>query len=319
VKLIFAGTPPFAERALDALVHAGLPVALVLTRPDQAAGRGQQLRASAVKQRALDLGLPLFQPASLREHEAQARLGEIGADAMVVAAYGLILPETVLRLPRFGCLNIHASLLPRWRGAAPIQRAIEAGDTETGVTIMQMDAGLDTGPMLLSARTPIGADESAGALQHRLAEIGADLIVTALARLQRGDLPPVVQPEIGVTYARKLTRAEAVLDWHANAAVLSNRIRAFDPVPGCVTALAGRPGEPIKVWCAREIEPASTSAATAVNSLQGTVVSAHPSKLVVACGQGTLELLELQKAGGKRLPAAQFLTGFPISAGQQLI
>ena len=322
MRAVFAGTPAFAERALSALADAGHDIALVLTRPDQAAGRGQQLRASPVKQRALALAVPVYQPPSLRTADAQQRLAECRADVMVVAAYGLILPDAVLRLPRLGCLNIHASLLPRWRGAAPIQRAVEAGDTETGITIMQMDAGLDTGAMLLTAATPIGTDESAGRLQARLAELGADLIVKALAGLAKDHLQPVAQPQAGVTYAHKVTKAEAQLDWQLPAQRLANRIRAFDPAPGCVTAIAAQPARTFKVWRARAVsdgEPVHRIQTTRPET--GTIVSTHSDRIFVACGSGAgelLELLEMQKPGGKRLPAAQFLRGFAISEGEQL-
>ena len=322
MRIVFAGTPLFAERALTALAADGHDIALVLTRPDQAAGRGQQLRASPVKQRALALSVPVYQPASLRTVEARQQVADCRADVMVVAAYGLILPEAVLSLPRLGCLNIHASLLPRWRGAAPIQRAIEAGDAETGITIMQMDAGLDTGAMLLSAATPIGADESAGQLQARLAELGADLILKALAGLADGDLQPVAQPLAGVTYAHKVAKAEAVLDWQFPARRLADRIRAFDPAPGCMTAVAGLPARAFKVWRARPANDGEPVYRVETARQQaGTVASTLSDRIFVACGGGAdefIELLELQKPGGKRLPAAQFLRGFAITGGEQL-
>ncbi|MBL8448973.1 MAG: methionyl-tRNA formyltransferase [Dechloromonas sp.] len=297
MKLIFAGTPEFAARALQALLAAGHAVPLVLTQPDRPAGRGMALTPSAVKRLALAHGLEVFQPASLRDDEARGRIAAVGADLMVVAAYGLILPQAVLDLPRLGCLNIHASLLPRWRGAAPIQRALLAGDAETGVCIMQMEAGLDTGPVLLSGATPIGAGESAGELHDRLAALGADLIVEALGRLP---LPATPQPTEGVSYAAKIEKAEAVLDWNLAAAELHRRVRAFNPFPG-VQAMVG--GLPCKIWVARPAEG---------QGLPGTVLEAGRQGILIACGEGALLISELQKAGGKRLSAAQFLAGNPI-------
>jgi methionyl-tRNA formyltransferase len=307
MRLIFAGTPVFAERALAALIAAGHEIALVLTRADQPAGRGQQLQASPVKQLALAHGLPVFQPRTLRYADAQARVAAVGADAMVVAAYGLILPAEVLRAPRLGCINIHASLLPRWRGAAPIQRAIEAGDAETGITIMQMDEGLDTGPMLLARAIPIGPEESGGSLHDRLAALGAELIVEALQGLARGALAPVPQPAQGVTYAAKIGKAESELDWRMPAPRLADRVRAFDPFPGTLLRLPGG-GAPLKLWRAQAL-------AGRDDAEPGTVLVAGGGKLVIACGEGALSLLELQKPGGRRLPAADFLRGFPLAEG----
>lgn len=297
MKLVFAGTPEFAARALQALLAAGHAVPLVLTQPDRPAGRGMVLTPSAVKRVALAHGLEVFQPASLRDEEARGRIAAVGADLMVVAAYGLILPQAVLDLPRLGCLNIHASLLPRWRGAAPIQRALLAGDAETGVCIMQMEAGLDTGPVLLSGATRIGSGETAGELHDRLAALGADLIVDALRRMP---LPATPQPTEGVSYAAKIDKAEAVLDWNLAAAELDRRVRAFNPFPG-VQAMVG--GLPCKIWTAQPAEG---------QGLPGTVLAAGRQGILVACGEGALLLSELQKAGGKRLSAAQFLAGNPI-------
>jgi methionyl-tRNA formyltransferase len=310
----------------------------VLTRADRPAGRGQQLQASPVKRRAQALGLPVYQPRTLREPEPQQRIVAVGADAMVVAAYGLILPAPVLAAPRLGCINIHASLLPRWRGAAPIQRAIEAGDSRTGITIMQMDEGLDTGPMLLAGDLPIGEQESAGSLHDRLAELGARLIVEALDGLARGSLKQVAQPAQGVTYATKISKSETGLDWREPAQRLADRIRAFDPFPGAVARLDRSP-EPLKVWRARAVAqgpgstiaaaippapapaiPPATASATGPGGEPippGTVLRADPEGLEVACGQGVLSLLELQKPGGRRLGLAEFLRGFPISAGER--
>ena len=299
MRLIFAGTPEFAATALQALLAAGHEVVLVLTQPDRPAGRGMVLQASAVKKLALAHGIPVSQPERLKDpatHEPiRAACAERGAELMVVAAYGLILPQAVLDLPRRGCINIHASLLPRWRGAAPIQRAIEAGDAQTGITIMQVEAGLDTGPMLLAEAIDIDARDSAAALHDRLAELGARLVVAALARFD--DLVPVVQPDAGVTYAGKIDKAEARLDWSQPAALLAHKVRAFNPFPGAVVNLAG---EPVKVW---------RSDAVAAGGRPGQVLTADTTGIVVACGEGALRLTELQKPGGRRVTAADFLHG----------
>ena len=309
MRLIFAGTPVFAERALQALLDAGHEVALVLTRVDRPAGRGQQLQTSPVKQLALARGLPVFQPRSLRDEQAQQRIAEVGADAMIVAAYGLILPPAVLSTPRLGCINIHASLLPRWRGAAPIQRAIAAGDPVTGITIMQMDEGLDTGAMLLARETPILESDNGGTLHDRLAAEGAALIVEALAALARGELHPTPQPDTGVTYAAKIEKAETLIDWRFPANALVDRVRAFDPFPGSALRLP-RLAEPLKLWRAKA-EPGAAGAEP------GTVLAVSSDALLVACGEGALSLLELQKPGGRRLPVRDFLRGFPIQAGER--
>jgi methionyl-tRNA formyltransferase len=301
MNLVFAGTPEFAAYALKAILAAGHRVGLVLTRPDRPVGRGMALRASPVKEAAAAAGIGVFQPATLKDPAVRERIRAERAEAMVVAAYGLLLPRAVLDIPPLGCLNIHASLLPRWRGAAPIQRAILAGDAESGVCIMRMDAGLDTGPVLRSARLPIAAGETAGSLHDKLAGLGARLIVEALA-----DLPgtPVPQPGEGVTYAAKIDKAEAALDWRLPAVQLERRVRAFNPFPGAVTALHGTR---IKVWRA--------CVTTGGGAPPGTVVSAGPDGIAVACGEGALRLVELQKAGGRRLSAAQFLAGRPLRPG----
>ncbi len=304
MKLIFAGTPDFAAAALSALAAAGHDIPLVLTQPDRPAGRGMKLKPSAVKARALELGLRVEQPLSLRNDEAQAMLRAVEADVMVVAAYGLILPQAVLDLPRLGCLNIHASILPRWRGAAPIQRAILAGDAESGVTIMQMEAGLDTGPMRHVATTPIGTDDTAASLHDRLMALGASAIVDVLADPDR--YPPVVQPEAGVTYAQKLSKEEAGLDWNLPAAELDRRVRGYCPVPGAWTRLGG---ETLKVWAATPVTGCGTP---------GMVIAADRHGLTVACGEGALCITSLQPAGGKRLEASAFVAGRPGLAGQQL-
>ena len=300
MKLIFAGTPEFAAQSLRAILSTENQVVLVLTQPDRRAGRGMVLQPSAVKQVASEHGIEVFQPPTLRDPAAQARLAAVGADAMVVAAYGLILPQTVLDLPRHGCINIHASLLPRWRGAAPIQRAIQAGDTETGVCIMQMEAGLDTGPVLLREALPITEGDTAASLHDRLAELGARLIVDALRNLP---LTPCPQPSDGVTYAAKIDKAESMLDWRLPALQLSRQVRAFNPFPG---TLAYLDGTSVKIWKA---------VPDANGGVPGTVLSANKDGIVVACGEGALRLCELQKAGGKRLEAGQFLAGTPIAVG----
>ncbi|MFC4275955.1 methionyl-tRNA formyltransferase [Achromobacter aloeverae] len=309
MRVVFAGTPEFARLALDAILAAGHEVPLVLTQPDRPAGRGLKLTPSPVKQAALAAGIPVAQPRSLRldgrypEEAAQAREQLLAAapDVMVVAAYGLILPAWVLQLPAAGCLNIHASLLPRWRGAAPIQRAIEAGDERTGVTIMQMDEGLDTGDMLLVHPVAIGAEQNAAELHDALADAGAQAIVQALARLPTLRREP--QPPDGVTYAAKLDKAEAALDFTQAAALLARRVRAFNPVPGATTRLPGL-DDPVKVWRARAM-PADTA-----NTAPGTVLHAGPEGVDIATADGILRLLELQKAGGKRQPVDVFIRGW---------
>jgi methionyl-tRNA formyltransferase len=300
MKIVFAGTPQFAALALRAILAAGHQVALVLTQPDRNAGRGLALQASAVKALALAAAIEVFQPPSLKDPVVQDRLRAVGADVFIVAAYGLILPQAVLEMPRFGCINIHASLLPRWRGAAPIQRAILAGDAESGVCIMQMEAGLDTGPVLLSDRLPIASDDSAASLHDKLAALGARLIVEALGKLP---LPPCPQPESGITYASKIEKTEALLDWRLPAIQLARRVRAFNPAPG---ALAHLEGQAIKVWAAQ---------AQSGTAAPGSIIAADKNGIVVACGDGALRLTELQKAGGKRLPVAQFLPGTTLHAG----
>ena len=305
MRLIFAGTPEFAARALEALLAAGHQVVLALTQPDRPAGRGMALQASAVKKVALANAIPVFQPERLKDPATHALIRaaciDRGAELMVVAAYGLILPQAVLDLPRNGCINIHASLLPRWRGAAPIHRAIEAGDAQTGVTIMKMEAGLDTGPMLLAEAVAIDAEDTTGSLHDRLALLGGKLVVNALARFDQ--LIPATQPEAGVTYAAKIDKAEARLDWNQPAAVLARKVRAFNPFPGAVATLAG---EPVKVWCADVVDG---------NGQPGQVLSASSAGIVVACGSGALCLTVLQKPGGKRLPVRDFLHGFAVAAG----
>ena len=300
MKLIFAGTPEFAATALQALIDAGHAIELVLTQPDRRAGRGMALQASPVKRLAAVHGIEVFQPTSLRDAAAQARLQQVGAEAMVVAAYGLILPQAVLDLPTFGCINIHASLLPRWRGAAPIQRAILAGDRETGVSIMQMEAGLDTGPVMKVGAVSIEPTDNAASLHDKLASLGAALIVETLRELP---LAAVAQPEVGVTYAAKIEKVEAPLDWRQPAVQLGRQVQAFNPFPG---ALAVYAGQSIKVWTAEPL---------AGTGSPGEVIAVDRHGIVVACATGALRLTELQKAGGKRLPAVQFLAGTPVEKG----
>jgi len=303
MKVVFAGTPDFAREALAALHAAGFEIPLVLTQPDRPAGRGMKLQASPVKQFALDHGIAVAQPPSLKldgkhaeaAQAARALLEAVQADVMVVAAYGLILPKWTLTLPRLGCLNIHGSLLPRWRGAAPIHRAIEAGDADTGITIMQMDEGLDTGDMLLMEREAIAPDDTTALLHDRLARLGGRMIVEALELAACGGLKPVKQPEAGVTYAHKIDKAEATIDWTSPASQIARRVRAFDPFPGTTFQLNG---ETIKLWSA-SVLPASGD--------PGQVLHASGDSLVVACGEQALALHTLQRPGGKRTTTREFL------------
>jgi methionyl-tRNA formyltransferase len=311
MRVVFAGTPEFAETALRALCAAGFTIPLVLTQPDRPAGRGLKLAASPVKQFALSQGIAVAQPRGLRmpgkfaddAAAADQALTRAAPDVIVVAAYGLILPKWLLERPRLGCLNIHASLLPRWRGAAPIQRAIEAGDPQSGVTIMQMDEGLDTGDMLLRESIPMATDETAGTLHDKLAGLGARLVVEALELAACGGLVRTPQPAEGVTYAAKLDKAEAPIRWSEPAEVIERRMRAFDPAPGSSTILDG---EPVKCW--RGVVEARAGA-------PGEVLACDASGIVVACGEGALRLTEMQRAGGRRLGAREFLAGRPIGVG----
>ncbi len=305
MRLVFAGTPAFAVPALAAVVSAGHAIAAVLTRPDRPAGRGLAPAASPVKQAAEGRGVPVLQPATLRDPVVQARLAELAPDVLIVVAYGLILPQAVLDLPRFGALNVHASLLPRWRGAAPIQRALLAGDPVTGVSIMQLDAGLDSGPVLLREAVPIAPEETAGTLHDKLAALGARLLVAALDGLAGATLQPAPQPADGVTYAAKIEKHERRLDWSRSAGELERCVRAFDPVPGAVARVRGAD---IKIWRA---------AVVAGRGAAGSVLGADANGVVVACGAGALRLEALQRAGGKRLPAAAFQRGFPLAPGDR--
>ena len=303
----FAGTPAFAAAVLAALFDAGFAIPLVLTQPDRPKGRGLKLEPSPVKRLAMDRGLPVFQPATLASEAARAPLlaGEI--DVLAVAAYGLILPSAILAWPRCGCLNVHASLLPRWRGAAPIQRALLAGDAETGATIMQMDAGLDTGPILDAVRIPIGPRDTSATLEHKLAAAGARALVAVLRRLATGEpIRPMPQPGAGAMYAAKIDKAEALIDWSANAVAIDRQVRAFDPAPGAHTVLYG---ETVKVWRA---QPAPIMRREA---LPGTVLEANGRGIVVACGEGKVRIEELQPAGGRRMTAAAFAAGRRLAAG----
>ena len=318
MRVAFAGTPEFACVALQRLHAAGMAIPLVLSQPDRPAGRGMKLQHSPVTRFALEHGLTVAQPRSLRldgkypQDAAAAReaLDAAKPDLIVVAAYGLILPQWVLDLPRLGCLNIHASLLPRWRGAAPIHRAVEAGDPETGVTIMQMDAGLDTGDMLLVERIAIAPDDTTGSLHDKLATLGGRLVLEAIELAACGGLRPVPQPAAGATYARKIEKSEAAIDWSQPAEVIERRMRAFDPFPGATGVLAG---ETLKVWRSA----LEKQAAPAGVSSPGAVLAVDPAGITVACGTGALRLTELQRPGGKRLAAAQFLQGFAISPGMR--
>ncbi len=306
LRVGFAGTPAFAAEALAAILAAGHPVPVVLTQPDRPQGRGLRLAASPVKELALRHALPVLQPPTLRTPEARAPALAIPLDVLVVAAYGLILPADVLAWPRHGGINIHASRLPRWRGAAPIQRAILAGDAATGVTIMRMDEGLDTGPVLDVVDVPIAPRETAGTLTTRLAEVGAEAIVRVLARIARGDVPEAVpQPADGATYAAKVGRDEARLDWRLAAAALDRTVRAFDPAPGAFTEFAGAP---LKVWVAEPLagEP---------DVPPGAVAAVGPAGVDVRCGEGVLRLVAVQPAGGRRMGAAAFAAGRALAPG----
>ena len=315
MRIAFAGTPEFAQVALVRLHAAGFEISLVLTQPDRPAGRGMKLHASPVKAFALEHGIAVAQPRSLRldgkypgdAAAAREALAAANVETLIVAAYGLILPQWVLDLPRRGCLNIHASLLPRWRGAAPIHRAIEAGDATTGITVMQMDAGLDTGAMLLVESLPIAPDDSTASLHDKLAPLGGRLIVEALELAACGGLVARAQPAEGVTYAHKVGKLEAAIDWHDSAEVIERRLRAFDPFPGATAVLDA---ETIKCW--RGVVVPGTGTCTT----PGEVLAAVGAGITVACGSGALLVTELQRAGGKRLAAAQFLQGQPNLVGR---
>jgi methionyl-tRNA formyltransferase len=307
LRVGFAGTPPFAATALAAILDAGFQVVAVLSRPDRPQGRGLKLTPSAVKSLALERGLALFQPATLNDQAVRAELARAALDVLVVAAYGLILPQPVLETPRHGCINVHASLLPRWRGAAPIQRALLEGDGQTGISIVQMDEGLDTGELISTRAVSIGPRDSAATLTERLAALGGEAIVETLIRLQRdGRVDAVPQPPDGASYACKISRDDATIDWQVPAFAIDRQVRALNPTPGAVTALAGKA---IKIWAAAPV--------AGHFGAPGTVVRADRGGLVVACGEGALAVGELQRAGGSRLSAADFLAGNPIETGSQ--
>ena len=306
LRIVFAGTPEFAVPPLEALHAAGHDLVAVYTQPDRPAGRGQALTASPVKRCALEFGLTVEQPATLKSPDAVERLRSFDADLMVVVAYGLILPQAVLDVPRLGCWNIHASLLPRWRGAAPIQRAILAGDAVTGITIMQMEAGLDTGPMLLVREAPIGPRELGGELHDRMSRLGAEAIVAAIDEWQAGRIKPVAQPSEGATYAAKLSKAEARIDWTQPAIAIDRQVRAFNPWPVAETTWDGKQ---LRVWQC-EPEPLPVGAAP------GTVLESSGGRIVVATGEGALRLLQLQLAGRRAMSAAEFLNANSLAGAR---
>lgn len=307
LRIAFAGTPEFCLPALQALVDAGLPPVLVLTQPDRPAGRGRGLQASAVKKFSAEHGLPVLQPEKLSGEDIRSELSQCDLDLMIVIAYGLILPSRVLAIPRLGCWNVHASLLPRWRGAAPIQRAIEAGDELSGVCIMQMEAGLDTGPVYACKSTPVSPDETGGSLHDRLAELGATVLLDCLHRLVAGTLGQAhAQQEQHASYARKLDKSEACIDWSLPAEVIERRIRAFNPWPVCWTEMNG---ERLRIWSSC-IPGAHTTAAP------GTRVAAGPEGIDIATGSGVLRLLEVQRPGRIRMTVRQYLNAHPLAAGQ---
>ena len=305
MRVIFAGTPDFAASALAALIEAGHEILVVLTQPDRPKGRGMKLTPSPVKTLALQHELPVWQPENLKDVAIQQQVRDLQADVMVVAAYGLLLPAVVLDIPQYGCLNIHASLLPRWRGAAPIQRAIEAGDAESGVCIMQMDVGLDTGDVLLSRSTPITEVTTAAQLHDDLAVIGAQAIVEALAELP--ELTAIPQPEAGVTYAQKLSKADAEIDWALGAKQIHAKIRALNPVPGAWSSLNE---QLIKIWASKVLEQRSDAAI-------GSIVAADKQGIAVQTGAGVILITELQASGSKRMAAAAFVAGHADLMGQQ--
>ena len=323
MRIVFAGTPAFARAALERLHAEGVDIALVLTQPDRPAGRGMKLQASAVKQFAIVHGIAVAQPRSLRldgkypEEAAVAReaMAATQADAMVVAAYGLILPQWVLDTPRLGCFNIHASLLPRWRGAAPIHRAIEAGDTQTGVTIMQMDAGLDTGDMLLVETLPVADTETTGTLHDKLAALGGRMIVNVLELAVGGSLHPARQPDDGATYAHKIGKHEAAIDWNQSADAIVRRIRAFDPYPGAHAVLAG---ETLKVWAATAQAYGRRAGSAAEKELEsGSILAFSHDGIEVLAINSIVTLTQLQRPGGKRMGVADFLRGSEIKPGNR--
>jgi methionyl-tRNA formyltransferase len=305
MKIIFAGTPDFAATALEAIFAAGHEVALVLSQPDRPAGRGLKRSASPVAKFAAANQIRVEKLSSLQTPEAVELIKQINADIMVVAAYGLLLPQSILEIPRYGCVNIHGSLLPRWRGAAPVQRAIEAGDEKTGIDIMQMEAGLDTGPILLENTIDITPDETSVTLFAKLGKLGAQSIVDALQRIS--ELRPLPQSGTGATYAKKIEKAEAHIDWQQSATMIECRIRAFDPFPGCETTLGE---ERLKIWRASICEKPA-------NATPGTLFDIARDSFAIACGEQALRIVTVQRAGGRRITAAEFMQSSPISTGQQ--
>jgi methionyl-tRNA formyltransferase len=306
VRIVFAGTPEFAERALARLLDAEHDVSLVLTQPDRPSGRGLRFTQTPVKRLAVARGIEVYQPESLKTPEQTARIAAAAPEAIVVAAYGLILPQALLELAPLGAINIHASLLPRWRGAAPIQRALMAGDGETGITIMQMDSGLDTGPMLLQRAIAIEPADDAGSLHDKLAALGAEMIVEVLAALRRGPMQATPQPAAGVSYAHKLRKEDAVLDWSRSARALARQVRALRPAPGAVSALGA---DVLKIWDAEPVDG---------TGLPGQVIAVGDAAITVACGSKALAIRRLQRAGGKPLDADAFLRGRPVAVGERL-
>jgi methionyl-tRNA formyltransferase len=307
LKVLFAGTPSFAARILESVLGSQHRVVAVLTQPDRPSGRGLAAHPSEVRTLAASHALAVMQPASLREPVVQAQMRAYAADIMVVAAYGLILPQAALDLARLGAINVHASLLPRWRGAAPIQRALLAGDPRTGISIMRMDAGLDTGPVLMQEGFVIRDDDTAGTLHDRLAGLGARMCIQALDGLEAGELAAVPQRESDATYAPKIHKADAYIDWHETSAAVRRRVRAFNPTPGASARIRDAD---IKVW---SCELAEGSGA------RGEVLDVSEGRVRVACGEGAVALTELQRAGGRRLRAAEFLRGFPLSPGDRFV
>lgn len=302
MKIIFAGTPEFALPVLQALLDSSHELVAVYTRPDRPSGRGQRLTESPVKRLASRFAIPVCQPRTFRDRDAQAVLDALRADLMIVVAYGLILPPAVLAMPRLGCINVHASLLPRWRGAAPIQRAILAGDRETGVCLMQMDAGLDTGPLLASAACPIEPDDTGGRLHDRLSVMGAQLLNENLERIARGELEPRMQNESQASYADKLEKAEAMIDWTLSAEQVARQVRAFNPWPVAETRYSGRQ---LRIWEARPVTMATEHP-------PGMVLAAGKTGIDVACGVGALRILEVQLAGARQVSSIDFINAHPL-------
>ncbi len=306
LRLAFAGTPAFAVPTLDALRAAGHSILTVFTQADRPAGRGRIVQPSAVKKRAIELEIPVLQPATFKSEAALAALRELDVDALIVVAYGLILPQAALAIPRWGCINVHASLLPRWRGAAPIQRAILAGDTTTGITIMRMEAGLDTGPMLATRAVPVAADATSRSLTERLATLGGELLCETLAAIASGRCEPRPQPEHGVLYAAKIAKAEAVIDWHEDAVTIERKVRAFDPWPIAETRFQGAQ---LRVWEAEALDVDAHAPA-------GCVLHAAASGIDVACGRGTLRIKRLQQPGRKPVSAREFANASPLAGAR---